>query len=336
MRSGERVTRIFLSLLIPHPSLLIPQHLPLIEYDVQIESIQGEVMRLLGAHMSIAGGYYKAVEAAAAVGMNTVQLFTKNNNQWNGKPIGDEDVRLFRDALETHGVERPLSHSSYLLNLGSPDDALWERSIAALVVELERADALGVWGVVLHPGAHVGSTEEEGLDRVAKGLDETHKRARKARSQVLLETTAGQGTCLGWRFEQIAAILERTRTAERLGICLDTCHVFAAGYPLAPKAAYQRTFEEFGRIVGLERLRAIHLNDSKKPFGSRVDRHEHIGEGELGLEPFRLMLNDPRLRDVPMYLETPKGTDDEGRDWDAVNLATLRGLIKRRGVRSEG
>jgi deoxyribonuclease-4 len=285
-------------------------------------------MPLLGSHKSIAGGYYKAVDSAAAQGMDTVQLFTKNNNQWRAKPLSEEDIRLFREALKRTGIRRPCAHNCYLINVASPNDELWKKSLDALVVEVERAEALGLCGVVMHPGSRVDATEEEGLRRIVKAVDEVHRRTAGVRTELWLETTAGQGSSLGHRFEHLAAILEGVKQPERLGVCVDTCHLFAAGYPLQTKAEYRTTFEEFDRIVGVDRIRAFHLNDSKKPLGSRVDRHQHIGEGCLGLEPFRHVLNDPRFAETPMYLETEKGMRD-GEDLDAINLRTLRSLLKR-------
>ena len=285
-------------------------------------------MPLFGSHLSIAGGYYKAVDAAAALGMETVQLFTKNNNQWKGKPLADDDVRLFREALERTGIRRPCAHNSYLINVASPDDVLWQKSIDALVDELQRAEALGLDGVVMHPGAFVGSSEEAGQRRIVTALDEVHTRTVGTRCQLWLETTAGQGTCLGHRFEQIGFVLREVRDSERLGVCVDSCHIVAAGYPLQTPDEYAATMAEFDKAIGVKRVRAWHLNDSKKPLGSRVDRHEHIGEGFLGLEPFRHIVNDPRFADIPMYLETEKGERD-GEQLDAINLRTLKGLLEK-------
>lgn len=285
-------------------------------------------MPLFGSHLSIAGGYYKAVDAAAELGLQTVQLFTKNNNQWKGKPLADDDVRRFREAIQRTGIQRPCAHDSYLINLASADDVLWEKSLDALVDELQRAEALGLDGVVMHPGSFVSSSEESGQRRIVAGLDEAHRRTTGLRCQFWLETTAGQGSCLGHRFEQLAFVLDEVREPERLGICVDSCHIFAAGYPLQSKAEYAETMDEFDRTIGVGRIRAWHLNDSKKPFGSRVDRHEHIGEGHLGLEPFRHIVNDIRFADTPMYLETEKGERD-GVNLDAMNLATLRSLIAK-------
>lgn len=283
-------------------------------------------MRLLGAHMSIAGGYYKAVEAAARFGMTTCQLFTKNNNQWRAKAITDDEAARFRQSLADAGVSHPLSHSSYLINLASPDAELRRKSVDAMIVELQRAEQLGIAHVVLHPGAATSATEDEALDNVARALDEIHVQTRPLSATILLENTAGQGSCLGWRFEQLQEILKRVRQPERLGVCIDTCHAFAAGYDLTDKRSYQATFRELDQVVGLDRVRAFHLNDSKRELGSRVDRHEHIGRGKIGIEAFRLLLRDRRFRDTPMYLETPKG-DHDGEEWDATNMRTLRDLL---------
>ena len=282
-------------------------------------------MPLLGAHMSIAGGYYRAVEHAQAAGCEVVQLFTKNNNQWRAKPITDEQAELFRAKLEETGVTLPMAHSSYLINLASPDETLWQKSVDALVVEMQRGEQLGLHGVVLHPGAHTTATEEEGLANIIRALDQMHADVGELDCRCLLETTAGQGSNLGWRFEQLAAILNGVRETQRLGVCVDTCHIFAAGYPLETPDEYDQTMQEFHRLVGIDRIAAFHLNDSKRELGSRVDRHEHIGRGELGLEPFRHLMNDRRFAAVPMYLETPKGTQED-EDWDRINLRTLREL----------
>ena len=276
--------------------------------------------------MSIAGGYYKAAIAARESGCECVQIFTKNNNQWRAKPISDHEAELFRRTLVEQRVGHPLSHSSYLINLASPDPDLRKKSVDAFVIELRRADQLGIPYVVLHPGAHMGEGEAVGIKTVIKSLNEVNRRTRNGSSCCLLETTAGQGTCLGWRFEHLAAILDGVRAPDRLGVCLDTCHVFAAGYPLAKANEYRRTMRQFSKLIGLQQIKAFHLNDSKRELGSRVDRHEHIGQGHLGEESFRNLLNDDRFRAVPMYLETPKGKA-KGTDCDAANLCKLRSLI---------
>jgi deoxyribonuclease-4 len=284
---------------------------------------------LLGAHMSIAGGYYKAVEDAARLGMDTVQLFTKNNNQWRAKEITDEDAARFRSAMRRLKIKSPIAHDSYLINLGSPDDTLWNRSIEAFCVELLRAEKLGIRYVVAHPGAYVDSTETQGIDRIAAALDVVHRQTPDIKAGSLLENTAGQGSSLGWKLEHLAAIIAKVAEPRRLGVCIDTCHLFAAGYPLTTRDEYESTIGQIQRTVGLSRVKAFHLNDSKKPLGSRVDRHEHIGKGHLGLEPFRHLLNDPRFARTPMYLETAKETVD-GEEMDAVNLRVLRGLCARK------
>jgi deoxyribonuclease-4 len=284
------------------------------------------VLPLFGSHLSIAGGYYKAADKAASLGMDTVQIFTKNNNLWQGKPLADEDVKLFREAVERAGLQRPCAHNSYLINLASPDETLWQKSLEALVVELQRAEVMGLDGVVMHPGSFVTSSEEEGLARIAKAIDLVHKQTKGFKCQLWLETTAGQGSNLGHRFEQIGTLLGTINNPERVGVCVDSCHIFAAGYPLQTPDEYAATMAEFDQQIGVDRIRAWHLNDSKKPLGSRVDRHEHIGEGFLGMEPFRHIVNDPRFADVPMYLETEKGERD-GEELDAINLRTLKSLI---------
>ncbi|HEV3079490.1 MAG TPA: deoxyribonuclease IV [Gemmataceae bacterium] len=279
-------------------------------------------MPLFGAHMSIAGGYYRALEIAHKYDCEALQVFTKNSNQWNAKELTEADIGLFQDTLGRTRVRALLAHDSYLINLASPDKTLFRRSVEAFVVEVQRAERLGLHYLVTHPGAHVGGGEEAGLARVATALNEVHRRCPGYRVQVLLETTAGQGSCLGHRFEHLAAILEQVAEPERVGVCFDTCHVFAAGYSLAPEPAYRATMRQFDNIIGLDRLKAFHMNDSLKPLGSRVDRHAHIGRGCLGLEPFRLLINDRRFRRHPMLLETPK--EDGRRDMDRINLRTLR------------
>jgi deoxyribonuclease-4 len=284
-------------------------------------------MPILGAHMSIAGGYYKAVEQARACGCDCVQLFTKNNNQWRAKPLSDDDVTRFQEALARLKISYPVAHDAYLINLAAPDPALWKQSVDAFIVELWRAERLGIPYVITHPGASTTSSEQAGLAAAIRALDEADRQLGPAKVGVLLENTAGQGSSLGWRFEHLAHLLGGVRNPDRLGVCIDTCHLFAAGYPLSPRKAYLDTLRQFDRIVGLEQVKAIHLNDSRKPLGSRVDRHAHIGRGQLGLEPFRHLLNDRRLRKVPMYLETPKEKEN-GREMDEVNLETLRGLVQ--------
>ena len=241
-------------------------------------------MPLLGSHMSAAGGCYKAVEAAAAVGCDVVQVFTKNNNQWNAKPLTDADCDAFKTALAERNITHPISHNSYLINLGSPDDELWKKSIDAMVVELLRAEQLGIPYVVAHPGAFTTSSEEAGIKRIAKGLDEVHKQTKKVEAQVLLETTAGQGSHLGWRFEHLADIIAKAKNPDRIGVCFDTCHVFSAGYAMTEKKDYQATMREFDKLVGCDRIKAFHLNDSLKPFGARKDSFLAAALGAINLK----------------------------------------------------
>jgi deoxyribonuclease-4 len=287
-------------------------------------------MAILGAHQSIAGGYYKAVELAHDLKCDCVQLFTKNNNQWRAKELLDEDVRLFRGKLKELRIKHPLAHTSYLINLASPDPVLWTKSLDSFVMEMLRADRLGIPFVVTHPGAHTTSSEEAGIAAIVRALDEMHAQTRGIKTKCLLETTAGQGSCIGCRFEQLAAIIDGVNEPERFGVCVDTCHIFAAGYPIGTEKDYQATMKALDKTVGIKLVRAIHLNDSMKPLGSRVDRHAHIGKGMIGKEAFRLIVNDNRLAKVPMYLETPKGDAKEqaAGKFDKMNLRVLRGLIK--------
>jgi deoxyribonuclease-4 len=282
-------------------------------------------MAILGAHLSIAGGYHKAVEKAHLYGCDCLQVFTKNTTQWRARRITSEEATRFRAALAQSAVSYPIAHASYLINLASPDRTLWRRSIDAFVAELYRAAALGLLCVVLHPGAYTRSSHSRGLRRIIRALDAIHAQTPEVKVRCLLETTAGQGTSIGWRFEHLAAILDGVKDPDRLGICFDTCHVFAAGYPIGTNQDYRATMKALDEIVGLGRIKAFHLNDSRHGLGSRIDRHEHIGHGRLGLAPFRRLLHDRRFHKIPMYLETPKGRKG-GLDWDVINLKTLRGL----------
>ncbi len=279
----------------------------------------------LGAHMSIAGGCHNALTRGREVDAQAVQLFTKNASQWKAKPLTEELCSLFSSALTTTGYTTAdlIAHDSYLINLATGDPELRAKSQAALLEELERCDLLGIPSLVTHAGAHMGRGETVGLAELARSLD-TVLAGRGGGAQVLLETNAGQGTWLCYTFEQLAEVLDLVHAPDQIGICLDTCHIFAAGYDIRTPEGYDTTFAAFDRLIGLDKLKAIHLNDSKKGLGSRVDRHDHIGQGELGLEPFRLLLNDPRLRHLPMVLETEK--DPDGAQ-DRMNLATLRGLL---------
>ncbi len=278
--------------------------------------------------MSISGGMHRSVERAVEVEAEALQVFVKSSRQWSAKPLQPSEIDAFREGISDRGLgPYTLAHASYLINLASPDDALWRRSVKAFVLEVERCARLGIPYLVVHPGSHVGSGENAGLTRVARGLS----RAAAASEEVklLLEVTAGQGTNLGHRFEHIAWVIEHAEVGDRLGVCFDTCHALAAGYEFRDARSFRETFAAFESTIGLRRLKAFHLNDSKFGLGSRRDRHEHIGKGEVGLDAFRMILNDRRFRDLPMVLETPKGADLAE---DRENLALLRSLIpaKRR------
>jgi deoxyribonuclease-4 len=276
----------------------------------------------LGAHMSISGGIEKAVVRGHEVGCEAMQIFTKNSNQWKAKPLTAPEVTAFRDASQAAGIGPVIAHSAYLINLAAPDEALYEKSIQASLDELQRCEALGIPYVVIHPGAHMGAGEEQGLERIATAIDRIHREIPTLQAAIALEVTAGQGTALAYKFEHFATILERVGAPDRLGFCLDTCHLLAAGYDFRTRQGYDAMMDAWEELVGIERIRVIHLNDSKKDLGSRVDRHEHIGQGYIGTKGFEFLLNDRRLAALPMVLETPK--DDNA---DVRNLATLRSLI---------
>ena len=276
---------------------------------------------LIGAHLSTRGGLPTIFERASIVGASAAALFAKNGNQWKGKPLTDDDVATF---AAKRNVTPLLTHASYLINLATTNPLFLEKSIAAMTDELDRAERLGIHAVVLHPGAHLGAGADAGIDQIARSLDQVHAAIPHHRVVTLLETAAGQGTCLGHTFEELGRMLKLVDDPKRVGICFDTCHVFAAGYEMRTYDAYQRTIDEMLAHVGLENVAAFHLNDSKKPLGSRVDRHTHIGEGELGLEPFRFLLNDARFARLPKVIETPKPHETES---DIQNLRVLRSLI---------
>ena len=292
-------------------------------------------MPRLGAHLSIGGGLPRAVDRAVASRCEALQIFTKSAGQWRARVIPDDEIVLFRRRVAETGIHPVIAHNSYLINVAAAAPALREQSLAALLEEYDRADALGLQGLVMHPGSFTTSTESEGLRLIASGLRALLRTRRRAAPLILLEHTAGQGTNLGHRFEHLAAIIDQLDGSPRVGVCLDTCHLLAAGYDICSEEGYVQTFREFERLVGLDRLKAFHLNDSKKPCGSRVDRHEHIGKGCLGLEPFRRIVTDPRFAGLPMLLETPKLDTAESRrrcdvdPWDARNLRTLRRLMRK-------
>lgn len=278
----------------------------------------------LGAHMSIAGGHHLAVERATEVSATALQVFVKNQRQWAAPPLDPGQAARFREAREGSRIEGAIAHASYLANLASPDDALFERSVDALVDEVSRAEAMGLDGLVVHPGAHMGSGVEAGLRRISSGARRVIAATPGARVRILFETMPGAGTQVGGRFEEIARLVATSGPRDRVGVCLDTCHVFAAGYDLRDAAAWRRTRRDFDSIVGLAHLRAVHLNDSGGALGSHLDRHAHIGQGQIGEAGFAAIASDRKLRGLPGILETPKGTPDEA--WDARNLALLRRL----------
>lgn len=277
----------------------------------------------LGAHISTAGGLHQAFARGQAASCSLMQIFSKSERQWLAKPLTEEHLELWRHEAAQSSIKAVLIHSSYLINLASPKDELWEKSIAALADELERSHHLAIPYVVLHPGSHTGSGTDAGLSRVATALDRLFADGVGGDVKVLLETTAGQGSYLGGTFEELARLQDLLRHPERVAICVDTCHIFAAGYEFSSPEGYTTTFDRLVELVSLPQIAAFHLNDSKGLLGSHLDRHEAIGEGQIGLEGFRHLLNDPRFTDLPMVLETPKGPDAAE---DIRNLQVLRGL----------
>lgn len=281
-------------------------------------------MALLGAHMSVAGGLHLAFDRIRQVKGRALQVFTRNQRQWKAAPVSPEEKELFLAAWHDWGEWPVAAHNSYLINLASPKKEVLEKSVAALVAELERTAALGIPYLVMHPGSHGGAGVEEGLKRIVENLDKALLLAKDAdRVMILLENTAGQGSALGADFAELGFLLNHSENSERLGVCLDTCHLFASGYDFRTQDTYQQTMEEFDRLVGIDRIRFFHLNDSKKELASRVDRHEHIGRGAIGEQGFRQLLTDPRFASHPMTLETPKGKELEE---DRINLALLHKL----------
>ena len=282
---------------------------------------------LLGAHMSIGGGVHTAIERGCSIKCTAIQMFVKNNMQWFARPLASEEIHTFLEHRQRGELLSIFAHANYLINLAATNPQFLENSIRALSEELTRADQLELPFLVLHPGAHLGAGEETGLDKIVDSINRVFRKIPRVKTKIALETTAGQGSCLGHRFEQIAYIIENFREPERLCVCLDTAHVFAAGYDIGSESGVKKTFREFDRVIGLKRLSAIHLNDSKTARGSRVDRHQHIGKGQIGLDAFRFIMRDRRFAKIPKVLETPKGK--ELRE-DVANLKTLRGLIENR------
>jgi len=280
---------------------------------------------LLGAHLSISGGVDTAFQRAIDTGCTSFQIFTKSNRQWYVKPLPEAEIIRYHQWQAETGIQPVVCHASYLLNLASAEDALWHKSVDALVIELERCEQLKIPHLVLHPGAHIKSGVEAGVAQVIKALDETHRRLPDYQVKVALEITAGQGSTLGSTFAEIGAMVHGCQEKARLAVCFDTCHALAAGYDFRTVAGYQTMMTAFDEVIGLDYLQVFHFNDSQKDVGSHVDRHTHIGEGCIGLEPFGYFLNDPRFQNRPFLLETPK--DDDPGD-DIRNLEKLRSLIK--------
>ena len=283
----------------------------------------GKPPRLIGAHMSTSGGLYKSLTEGKEIGCTAVQLFTASPRQWTSKAIKEEDIAAFRKAVVDTGIDSLIAHDSYLINLAAPDAEVMQKSHNAFRAELDRADSLGLQWVVTHMGAHLNQGEDEAVQRLIESLkkilDETAAAGHKV--GVALETTAGQGTGLGWRFEQLGQVLKGVGENARIGVCLDTCHIFVAGYDIRSEESYRETWTKFDAEIGIDKLKVIHSNDTKKALGSRVDRHDHIGDGEIGDEAFRRLVNDPLLCHVPIIVETP-----DSDTMHAVNVAHLRRL----------
>src|SRR5439155_1327537 len=279
---------------------------------------------LLGAHMSIGGGVHMAIQRARSIGCTTMQIFVKNNMQWLARPLTRREIGAFVNHSQRHELLSIFAHANYLINLAATNPQFHANSLRSLSEELIRADQLKLPFLVLHPGAHLGAGEEAGLEKIIESIDHVFSRIPKIKTRIALETTAGQGSCLGSKFEHLAYIISRVIEPERLCVCLDTAHIFAAGYDIGSAAGIKRTFREFDRTIGLSRLAAIHLNDSKTARDSRVDRHQHIGKGQIGLDAFRFIMRDRRFSKIPKVLESPKGK--ELRE-DVINLKTLRGLL---------
>ncbi len=277
--------------------------------------------------MSIKGGIHTAHERGMRIGCTTIQLFTKNNTQWAAKPLSEEDIKNYKRLEKKSRIRPVVAHSSYLINLCARDPLVLKKSRRGFKDELDRCERLGIPYLVFHPGAHMERGEQEGIERVAESLNTLHESTQGYDVMSVLEVTAGQGTAIGFRFEHLKKIIDALEMKERVGVCIDTCHLFAAGYDITTEPGYERTFDEFEDIIGLERLVVFHVNDSKRELGSRVDRHEHIGKGRIGTVAFRFLMNDPRFVKVPKILETPKSEDMHE---DVMNLRKLRGLLPRR------
>lgn len=281
---------------------------------------------LIGAHFSIAKGLDKALFEAKSYGCNTLQIFTKNANSWKERVVTQKEIENFEQAKLETGIAEIASHTSYLINPATPEKKKHKMSINSLLQELVRSSNLDIPYVVLHPGSHMGAGDKEGITRIAESINEIFAKTSGISTRLLFETTAGQGSSVGHTFEQLASIISKVEKKINPGICLDTCHIFAAGYDMRTMEYYRKTMDDFDSIIGLDRLCLIHLNDSKKELGSRVDRHEQIGRGYIGLDAFKYIMNDDRLFDIPKIIETPKGTTD--KDWDEINLKMLREMVR--------
>lgn len=288
---------------------------------------------LLGAHVSTRGGLLTAFDRGDGIEANAIALFTKNNSQWAAKPLTDEDCAAFADRRARSRNIPVLAHASYLINLAAVNPEFHRKAIDGLVDELQRCERLGIHALVLHPGAHMREGIAQGIDKIARALDEVHRRTHGLRVVTLLETSAGQGSCLGCSFEELAHMIELVDEKSRVGVCFDTCHVFASGYELRSREGYDRTMDAFVTAVGIENVGGFHLNDSKKPLGSRVDRHEQIGKGEIGAEPFHWLIDDERFRGIPKVIETPKSEPPDELAWDIENMNRLRRIEPRVGRR---
>jgi deoxyribonuclease IV len=282
---------------------------------------------LIGAHMSIAGGVHTAFDRGKEIGCRTMQVFTKNSNQWFAKPLTDDDIRLYREKSQKSSVSPVIAHDSYLINLCAKSPEILQKSRDAFLDEVQRCEVLGIPYLNFHPGSHMGQGEKEGIGIIAESINLIHEKTKGYSVRSVLETTAGQGTSLGWSFGQLRQILDLVDDKDRIGVCIDTCHIFAAGYNIGTEDGYEKTFQEFNDVIGLDRIVAFHVNDSKKGFESRVDRHEHIGKGAIGLVGFSLLMNDTRFHTIPKILETPKSDDMHE---DVMNLKILEGLVNIR------
>jgi len=280
---------------------------------------------LLGAHMSTSGGVHTAVDRATSIGCTALQVFTKNNNQWSAKPLTDEDIQNYKRKIAEASIAPVVAHDSYLINLCAMNPEILKKSRIAFIDELTRCEQLGIQLLNFHPGAHGGAGEEEGIKKIIESLNIAHSETKGFNVLSVVEATAGQGTAVGYKFEHLEKIINGVDEPKRMAVCIDTCHIFAAGYELRTEEGYAKTFREFDDIVGIGRLAAFHVNDSKKGFGAHVDRHEHIGKGMIGTQGFAFLMNDERFNHIPKILETPKSEDLHE---DVENIRVLKGLVK--------